>query len=112
MTFFEEVAVIVTEHLAVGLGWDHYGLADSSQWLDDPLVGVEGLVGDQPVGLHGRQNMVGTGEIMCLAAGQKEVDRVAQPIDQGMLDLGAQSAARTPDGLVRTGFFWAPALCW
>jgi hypothetical protein len=48
---------------------------------------------------------------VCLAAGQEEVDRVAQRVDQGV-DLGAQSAARASDRLVLTSFFWAPALCW
>ena len=49
----------------------------------------------------------GSDQIVCLAAGQKEVDRVAQSVDHGV-DLGAQSAARAPDGLI----LWAPALCW
>jgi hypothetical protein len=47
---------------------------------------------------------------VCLAAGQEEAKRIAERIDQCM-DLGAQSAARAPDCLVFTGFFWAPALC-
>jgi hypothetical protein len=47
---------------------------------------------------------------MSLSAGQKEVDRVAERIEQGV-DLGAQSTTRSPDRLVLAGFFWAPALC-
>jgi hypothetical protein len=54
--------------------------------------------------------VVGADEIMCLAPTQEEPDRVAQRIDQGM-DLGAQSAARSPDRLILAGFFCAPALC-
>ncbi len=54
--------------------------------------------------------MIGAGQVMRLAAGQEEADRVAERIDQGM-DFGAQSAARAPDRLVVAGFFWAPALC-
>jgi hypothetical protein len=54
--------------------------------------------------------MVGAEEVMRLAAGQEEADRVAECIHQGM-DLGAQSAARAADRLVLAGFFWAPALC-
>jgi hypothetical protein len=46
---------------------------------------------------------------MRLSAGQKETDRVAKRIDQGV-DFGAQSTARSADRLV-AGFFWAPALC-
>jgi hypothetical protein len=55
--------------------------------------------------------VIGANQIMHLPAGQKEADRVSKRIDQGV-DLGAQSAARPPDGLVFAGFFWAPALCW
>jgi hypothetical protein len=49
-------------------------------------------------------------QVVCLAAGQEEADRVAQRVNQGV-DLGAQSAARAADRLVLAGFFWAPALC-
>jgi hypothetical protein len=55
--------------------------------------------------------VVGPLQVVCLAAGQEEADRVAQRVDQGV-DLGAQSAARASDRLVLIGFFWAPALCW
>ena len=54
--------------------------------------------------------MVRSLQVVRLAAGQEEANRVAQRVDQGM-DLGAQSAARAPDRLVLTSFFWAPALC-
>ena len=54
--------------------------------------------------------MIGADEIMRLAAGQEEADRVAERIDERM-DLGAQPAARAADGLVFASFFWAPALC-
>jgi hypothetical protein len=53
--------------------------------------------------------MIGADQIMCVTAGQKETDRVAKRIGQGM-DFGAQSAARPSDRLV-AGFFGAPALC-
>jgi len=54
--------------------------------------------------------VVGPLQVVCLAAGQEEVERVAQRVDQGV-DLGTQSAARASDGLVLTVFFLAPALC-
>jgi hypothetical protein len=78
--------------------------------LNDALLGIERLVGDQRVGLHLGQKMICTDQIMRFAAGQEEAGRVAERIDGGM-DLGAQSAARAPDRLVLAGFFWAPALC-
>jgi hypothetical protein len=49
-------------------------------------------------------------KVVRFTAGQEKAERVAERIDQCM-DLGAQSAARTPDRLVLAGFFWAPALC-
>ena len=69
-----------------------------------------GFVGDECISLHLRQQMISAHQVMGLAAGQEEVDRVAERIGQGM-DLGAQSAARAPDRLVLADFFWAPALC-
>ena len=106
----EELAVIVSADLAIGLGRDHSGLAGRGEWRNHPFVGVEGFVGDQGVGLHGGQKMIGTDQIMRLTAGQEEADRIAKGVDQGM-DLGAQSAARAADRLVLAGFFCAPALC-
>ena len=94
----------------MGARRDHRGLPGRGQRFEDPLVGIERLVGDQRIGLHRGQKVVGSHQIVRLAAGQKEADRVPQSIDQGM-DLGAQSAARAPDRLVAV-FFWAPALCW
>ena len=54
--------------------------------------------------------MVGAEEIMRLAAGQGEIDRIAERVDESV-DFGAQPAARAADRLVLAGFFWAPALC-
>ena len=48
--------------------------------------------------------MVCPHQVVRLAAGQEEADRVAQRVDLGM-DLGAQSAARTSDRLVLADFF-------
>jgi hypothetical protein len=102
--------VIVAQRRSVGSRRDHRGLAGGRQRLTDARVGVERLVGDQRIGLHRGQQVVRPLRVVCLAAGQEEVERVAQRVDQGV-DLGAQSAARASDGLVLTSFFWAPALC-
>ncbi len=93
------------------MGGDHGGFPGRGQRREDPVVGIEGLVGDQRVGLHRREEMVGAGEIVGLAAGQKEADRIAERIDQSV-NLGAQSASGTSNRLVLAGFFLAPALCW
>ena len=55
--------------------------------------------------------MVGADQVVCLAAGQVEADRIAEGIYEGV-DLGAQPTARAADRLVFVGFFLAPALCW
>jgi len=110
MACLVEVAVIGPRRAATGLWRDHDGLAGGRQRLDDPLVGIEGLVGDQCFGLHVGQQVIRTVEIMRLTARQMKANRVAERIDQGM-DLGAQAAARAADGLVFGNFFWAPALC-
>src|SRR6476646_2199154 len=106
-----KLLVIVARRGPVGSRRDHRGLAGGGQWRKDASIGVERLVGDQRIGLHRGQQVVRPLQVVCLAAGQEEVDRVAQRVDQGV-DLGAQSAARAPDCLVLTSFFWAPALCW
>ena len=106
------VEVLVERPLptTVGFGWDDGGLLGRGQRIENPLVGVEGFVGDQHVGPHLRQETVGPDQIVSLTTAEAEPDRVAQRIDQRM-DLGAQAAAGSTDGLVRPGFFWAPALC-
>lgn len=110
MASFEEVAIIVTARLPIGPWWDDCHLAGRSERPEDALIGVKRLVGDQRVGLHAGQEMIGTDEIMRLTAGQEEADGVSQRIDQGM-DLGAQTAAGSADRLILVGFFCAPALC-
>ena len=105
-----DVLVVVARQSPVCLGRDHRRFAGRSQRRDDPLVGIERFVGDQRVGLHRGQEVVGADQIMRLSAGQEEVDRVAERIDQGV-DFGAQPPARSADRLVLAGFFWAPALC-
>ena len=94
----------------VAPGWNDGGLAGGGERLENPFVGIEALVGDQQVGLHTGQQVIGPGEIVRLAAGKVEARRVAESVDQGV-DLGTQSATRAPDRLVRAVFFLAPALC-
>ena len=105
-----EVAVIVTRHRPFGGGRDHRHFARRRQFLDHPLIGIERLIGDQSVGLHIRQEVVGTDQIVRLPAGQEKAGRVSERVDHGV-DLGAQSSARAADRLILAGFFWAPALC-
>ena len=105
-----DVVVVFAGQAAICLGWDHNGFAGRGKRHDDPLVGVEGLVSNQRVGLHRGQQVVGADEIMRLSAGQEEVDRVTECVGQDV-DFGAQSTARSPNRLVLADFFSAPALC-
>ena len=104
--FFVEIAL----NLAVALGRDHDRLSPCKQRLDHPLVGIEGLVCQQGVGRHIRQQRVGAFQIVGLALRQDEAQRVAQRIDK-RVNLGAQTAFAAPDRLVFAVFFCAPALC-
>ena len=105
-----EVPVVVTGGFAVCLGRDDQGLGGVAQRLNDTFIGIECFVGDQRVGLHGWQQLVGTVQIMGLTAGQAKVDGIAQCVDQGV-DFGAQPPTRSTDGLVFAVFLGAPALC-
>ena len=48
--------------------------------VDDALLGIEGLVGDQYVGLHLGQQVVRADEVVCFATGQVEADGVTEGI--------------------------------
>ena len=87
-----KMTVIVARWGPVGSRRAHRGLARLRQRLKYACIGVERLVADQGIGLHRGQQVVGPDQVVCLAAGQEESDRVAQRVDQGVY-LGAQSAA-------------------
>src|SRR3954447_3491668 len=107
-----EILVVGAGVLAVGLGRDHRRPAGPSEGLEHPLLGVEGLVGDQRVGPEVGQQRVRPGEVVLLPRAEREAGRVAERVGQGV-DLGAQAALAAPDGLVAgPPFFIAPALCW
>jgi hypothetical protein len=78
---FISVPIEIARRLPAGLGWDDGGLIGCGQRFDHALIGIERLVGDQRVSLHVRQQVVGPHQIVRLAAGQVEADRVAEGID-------------------------------
>ena len=114
---FHEVArlvqflVVGALELSIALGRDHGRFSCRKQRLDDTQIGIEGLVRQQGIGLHLRQQRVSAFQIVGLPCGQQERQRIAKRIDHGM-DFGAQPAFAAPDRLVFAVFFWAPALCW
>ncbi len=73
-------------------------------------IGVEGLVGDQDLGGQAADERFGLGDVVRLAGGETNAQRIAERID-GDVQLGAQPPARAPDGLILRPPF-APAECW
>jgi hypothetical protein len=76
----------------------------------DPLVGIEALVGEQNVSFQLRQQHIGPFQIAGLSAGEMKSKRIAKGIDSGV-NFGAQPALAASDGLLAAPFFSAPALC-
>ena len=76
----------------------------------DKAVGVVAFVAEEGFGLHFSREGLGLGDVVDLAAGEAERQRVAQGVDDHM-DLGGRAAARAAYGLVDTPFLRAPALC-
>jgi hypothetical protein len=73
MAKLEEVSIVIAAGVPIGPGRNDGDLASRSERFDHPLVGVECLVADQDVGLHGGQQMIGTGQIMLLAPLRKKL---------------------------------------
>ena len=90
-------------------------------WRDDRLdrpgfeafdegVGIVAFVAEEGFGLHFSREGLGLGDVVDLAAGEAERQRVAESVDDPM-DLGGRAAARAAYGLVEPPFLRAPALC-
>ena len=65
----------------------------------DPLVGVEALVGEQNVSVQLRQQYIGPFQIAGLSAGEMKFKGIAEGVDGGV-NLGAQTAFAAPYGLL------------
>jgi len=107
---FVNVAIVAAVDRSGRFGGYDGCFACVAKHVDDPFVGIVGLVGEQHIRGHGREKVVGADEVVRLAARETEADRIAKGIDQGV-DFGAQSSSGATDGLVFAFFFWAPALC-
>ena len=90
-------------------------------WRDDRLdrpgfeafdegVGIVAFVAEEGFGLHFSGEGFSLGDVVDLAAGEAERQRIAESVDDHM-DLGGRAAARAAYGLVETPFLRAPALC-
>lgn len=105
-----EFFVVFALLFAVGLGWDHCGFSCSGQGKQYPLIGVKAFIGEQNVGLHERQQHVGSLQFTGLPRREMKSSRVAECIHSGV-NLGAQAALAASDGLVAAPFLRAPELC-
>ena len=113
---FDDVASAVDRrvdpslHLAVPLGRDVGASAPGSDKVDDGL-GVVATIGDQCFGrrqtVNQRLDRRLVGRLPCR---EGDPERQTVLIDQ-RVDLGAQSATRTADGVIRAPFL-PPAACW
>ena len=90
---FVEIAIVFAGNPAIGPWRDDRGLARGGQLLDDARVGIERLVGDQHVGLHVRQEVIGTDQIVNLATCQDEGDWLRQ--HHNVLVLGATGLGKS-----------------
>ena len=88
--------------------WDHGCLAGLGQRFEHPLVGIEGFVGNERLGLKFREQRIGSSQVMLLTTGEMKADRIAKRIHQ-RVDLGGQPALAAPDRLVRPCFLGPPA---
>ena len=104
-----ESEVAIASDLAVRL-WRDDRLDGSHFEALDEGVGVVALVAEEGFRRHFSREGFSLGDVVDLAAGEAERQRVAQGIDDHM-DLGGRAAARAAYGLVEPPFLSAPALC-
>ena len=110
MTSFVQLFVIRSGTLSVLFWWDHGGFSGRFKRLDYPLVGVVGFVREQRFRFHPGHQRVRSGQIVDLAGGQHDLQRITQGVHQNV-NFSAQTTFAFPDRLAFSDFFWAPALC-
>jgi len=112
---FDEMALlvevgIVRDGLGAGTVRGDHGVDVVRAQVRSEGIGVEGLVGNQDFGGQAADECFGLGDVVRLAGGETNAQRIAERID-GDVQLGAQPPARAPDGLILSPPF-APAECW
>lgn len=109
IAFSVEREVAMASELAVRL-WRDDRLNGAHLEALDEGAGVVAFVAEEGFGLHLSREGLSLGDVVDLAAGEAERQRVAQGVDDHM-DLGGRAAARAAYGLVDPPFLRAPALC-
>src|SRR5262249_24937966 len=97
-----ECEIACSRGLAVVLGWNDRRDLALGEGIDE-RVSVVSLVTDQGIWVDVFDQRFRARQIMSLAGGEHELDRIAQGVDERM-NLGGQSAARPPNRL-RAVFF-------
>ena len=110
MASFVQRFVELSGVLAMPFWRNHVGYACRLQRLNHSLVGVKRLIRQQSLRLQPGQERIRPGQIMDLARGQDDLQRVAQRVCQNV-KFAAQTAFASADRLVFADFFLAPALC-
>jgi hypothetical protein len=93
----------------IRLGWDDR--RDPAVFEDlDQAIGIVSLVGEESLRIDLIEQRFGLREVGGLAGRQRDGGRIAECI-RNRMDFRRQAASGSTDGLILTGFFWAPALC-
>jgi hypothetical protein len=109
VTFAIEGEVGFALYASAGIVWYDRSDAAFVQGLDQG-VGVVSLVGEERVRFDLFEQGCCLGQIMGLARSERQGDRIAQSVDDGV-DFRRQPASGSSDGLIAAVFFRAPALC-
>ena len=112
---FDEVALTIEGEVAIALAfavrfWRDDRANGAHLKALDEAVCVISLVSEERFGLDLGGECFSLGDIVNLAAGETDRQRISQSIDDGV-DFGGETAARTAYGLVDAVFFRAPTLC-
>jgi len=113
---FDEVALAIQGKVrvsrlgTVGLGWNDGHNPPLFKCVDQGVC-IIGFIGQERLGFDLIEQRPGLADIGGLARCERQRNRIAKGIDDGM-DLGCQPAAGPANGLILPFFFWAPALCW
>ena len=92
------------------ISWNDGLLAGRAQWLNYPLIGVVGLVGEHDVRFERRQEFIGADQIADLSSRQMNANRIAQGIDDSV-EFPCSIRLCRVRSLGPRRLFCAPALC-
>jgi hypothetical protein len=110
VSFAIERKITLPFDLAVCLGRDNRSDAADFQPFNE-AVGIIPFVADECLRRNLGEKGFSLGDLMGLAFGEAECQRVSQRIDNDV-DFSRRTAARASYGVVLPPFFRAPALCW